>query len=186
VRATVVRADKDRDLALLRAEKVNGLPTLALGSMDDVTELMDVYAFGFPFGRLLSPNMKDYPAVSANAGSVTALRRKEGALDHIQLDVALNPGNSGGPLVDEKGQVVKAATATVEMSARFDVGMVSGQVGDLVIKVGGKPVKLSEVRRIEFKPKPRAVLADGKTVEGEITGLGAIPVRVGDQKVPIN
>src|SRR5437762_1035944 len=45
--ATVIRADKDLDLALLRVASKDELPSLPLGSSDRVTELMDVVAFGF-------------------------------------------------------------------------------------------------------------------------------------------
>ena len=53
---------------------------------------MDVVAFGFPLGRALSPDKKEYPAISINAGRVTSLRLKGGELQHIQIDVALTFG----------------------------------------------------------------------------------------------
>jgi hypothetical protein len=109
--AKVVRADKDLDLALLRAEGAKGLPALALGSTDKLSELAEVVAFGFPFGAGLSLDKKEYPAVSVNAGSVTSLRHKDGVLNRIQVDVALNPGNSGGPVLDRGGKVVGVVVA---------------------------------------------------------------------------
>src|ERR1700677_4193001 len=50
LRARVVRVDKEHDLALLRAEGAENLPSLSLGSVDGIAELMDVVAFGFPLG----------------------------------------------------------------------------------------------------------------------------------------
>ena len=47
-----------------------------------------------------------YPSVSVNTGTITALRRKEGKLSAIQLDASVNPGNSGGPVVDKKGNLI--------------------------------------------------------------------------------
>jgi S1-C subfamily serine protease len=111
--AKLVRVDKDKDLALLKVEGVKDLPALSLGTVDGVTETTEVIAFGFPFGTQLSENKIDYPAVSVNVGSVTSLRQKEGALHRIQVDVVLNPGNSGGPVLDRKGKVVGVVVAGV-------------------------------------------------------------------------
>jgi S1-C subfamily serine protease len=105
-RARVVRADKDLDLALLRADGARNLPALALGSDKDLSELEEVIAFGFPFGTALAPDRKEYPAVSVNVGRVTSLRRQDGKLHQVQLDAVLNPGNSGGPVLDNSGKVV--------------------------------------------------------------------------------
>ena len=66
---------------------------------------MPLAAFGYPFGRLLASDNR-YPAVSVNTGTVTALRRKGGKLSAIQLDASVNPGNSGGPVVDKNGNLI--------------------------------------------------------------------------------
>lgn len=106
LKAKVVRADRALDLALLRVAGTKDLPSLPLGSLDNVAELSDVVAVGFPLGRLLSPDRKEYPAVSVNSGSVTALRYKGKELQHIQVDVSLTFGNSGGPVLDDNGKVI--------------------------------------------------------------------------------
>ncbi|HEV3204408.1 MAG TPA: serine protease, partial [Gemmataceae bacterium] len=116
ISATVVRANKDLDLALLRVEGVEKLPSLNLGSADDLTELMELVAFGFPFGAALAPQKQEYPAISVNVGNVTSLRRKEEDLHRIQMDAALNPGNSGGPVLDRNGKVVGMVVSGVQGS----------------------------------------------------------------------
>ena len=112
----MIRADKDLDLALLRADGVKDLPALSLGSVDRITETMEVVALGFPFGKLLDAQPNEYPAVSVNIGSVTSLRMKDGALHRIQVDAALNPGNSGGPVLGPDGKVVGVVVAGVRGS----------------------------------------------------------------------
>jgi hypothetical protein len=107
--ARVVRSDPDLDLALLRVEGVKGLPALALGSDEGLEELAEVVAFGFPFGTALR-------AVSVNSGSITSLRHKDGRLDRIQLDVVLNPGNSGGPVLDGAGKVIGVVESGIVVS----------------------------------------------------------------------
>jgi hypothetical protein len=104
--AKVLRADKELDLALLQVEGEKDLPTLPLAADNNLSETDEVIAFGFPFGQQLSVQRKEAPAISVNVGKVTSLREKEGELHRIQLDAALNPGNSGGPVVNLEGKVV--------------------------------------------------------------------------------
>lgn len=114
--ARIIRSDSDLDLALVRVEGEHHFATLSLGDDDGLQELADVVVFGFPFGAEVAGNgspfsdqgsgRRDYPSVSVNAGSVTALRRKGGKLDRIQLDATINPGNSGGPVLDKDGKVI--------------------------------------------------------------------------------
>src|SRR5262249_31310079 len=111
--AEVRYADAEADLALLRAADATGLPALALGSDDGVAERTEVVACGFPFGEALAVGRGEYPAVSINAGAVTALRRKGDALHRLQLDASLNPGNSGGPVLGPDGKVVGVVVAGV-------------------------------------------------------------------------
>ncbi len=117
VKAHVLRLDHENDLAVLRADGVKDFPALALGDSDGLVELVEVVACGFPFGKSLTFAKDDYPAVSINKGAVTALRRKSGALHRIQVDVALNPGNSGGALLDLQGKVVGVVVSGVRGTA---------------------------------------------------------------------
>jgi S1-C subfamily serine protease/tRNA A-37 threonylcarbamoyl transferase component Bud32 len=109
--ARVVRSDPELDLALLRVEGVKDLPALTLGSDEGLEELMEVIAFGYPFGTELR-------AISVNRGNITALRHKDGRLQRIQLDVVLNPGNSGGPVLDRAGKVIGVVHSGIVVSSR--------------------------------------------------------------------
>ncbi len=105
LKAQIIKVDEEEDLALLKADASPKLLALSLGADDELFETMPVTAFGYPFGRMLASE-EAYPAVSVNTGTITALRNKKGKLSMIQVDAAVNPGNSGGPLVDRKGQVI--------------------------------------------------------------------------------
>lgn len=111
--ARIVRRDAAKDLALLQSEGSDMLPTLPLGDSEKLEELATLYAFGFPFGNQLSLNKKDFPAVSVNTGSVSSLRRRDGKLETIEMELGLNPGNSGGPVLDENGNVIGLIQAGV-------------------------------------------------------------------------
>ncbi len=114
--AEIRYADREADLVLLRVKDAKELPVLRLGADDTLGELSEVIACGFPFGEALAIGKANYPAISINPGSVTALRKKDGQLHRIQLDVALNPGNSGGPVLDRTGKVVGVVVSGVKGS----------------------------------------------------------------------
>jgi Trypsin-like peptidase domain len=107
--ARIVRSNEDLDLLLLRIDDLKEkLPALSLGSAEKLKIQMDVVAFGFPMGVRIVPPGKDkgFPAVSVNSGHISSLRKNAGVLEEIQMDAAVNPGNSGGPLLDKSGNIV--------------------------------------------------------------------------------
>jgi len=99
--AQVVAADGSKDLALLKVDGTD-LEHLDLGDSSSLQVGDDVYAIGNPYGL-------DHTLTS---GIVSALNREIEAPDGtpiagaIQTDAALNPGNSGGPLLDSGGKVI--------------------------------------------------------------------------------
>ncbi|MFN2645651.1 MAG: Do family serine endopeptidase [Burkholderiales bacterium] len=97
-KATVVGVDKRSDVALLKVEAM-GLPTATLGDSSGLQAGDWVAAIGSPFGF----------ANTITAGIVSAKGRslpEEMYVPFIQTDVAVNPGNSGGPLLNLQGEVV--------------------------------------------------------------------------------
>ena len=97
-KARVVGADERTDVALLKVE-AQGLPTVTPGNSSKLQPGQWVAAIGSPFGF----------ANTITAGIVGATERSlpmEAYVPFIQTDVAVNPGNSGGPLLDLAGEVV--------------------------------------------------------------------------------
>lgn len=98
--AKVVGSDPQYDVALLKIE-AKGLPTVRLGDSKTLKPGQWVVAIGSPFGL-------DH---SVTAGVVSAVGRSTGGQEQryvpfIQTDVAINQGNSGGPLLNTRGEVV--------------------------------------------------------------------------------
>jgi S1-C subfamily serine protease len=116
VAAEVLADNADDDLALLRVTGLREVPRpIDWQHTPEPVETMTVYAFGFPFGKDLDPK-KGNPAITVTKGAISSLRQDRGELKEVQLDLDLNPGNSGGPVVDDKGALVGVAVAKVSNS----------------------------------------------------------------------
>jgi hypothetical protein len=104
--AHVLGIDYDADLAVMQTDNPGDVPRLQFGNSDAVTATQEITAFGYPFGNMLAMEKDTYPSVTVNSGKVTALRKDKGELALIQVDALVNPGNSGGPVLDADGKVI--------------------------------------------------------------------------------
>jgi hypothetical protein len=111
--ATVLRQNKDLDLALFRVKEAKLPPGLDLGLISSVTETTSVTAFGYPYGSDLALTSDTFPNVTVSMGHITALRKDQGKVREVQVDASLNPGNSGGPLVTNAGLVIGVVRAGI-------------------------------------------------------------------------
>ena len=98
LQAKVLGADPKTDIAVLKVEGKN-LPVVTLGKVSDLRVGEWVLAIGSPFGF---ENTVTAGVVSAKGRSLP----DDSAVPFIQTDVAVNPGNSGGPLFNARGEVV--------------------------------------------------------------------------------
>jgi Do/DeqQ family serine protease len=104
--ASLVGADPDFDLAVLRVETKTALPEVPFGTAENLMIGETVIAIGNPFGFSHSVTTG---VVSATHRSVKGAERLYS--DFIQTDASINPGNSGGPLLDINGELVGVNTA---------------------------------------------------------------------------
>ena len=99
----VVRRDPNLDLAYVEIDSVQSFTPIAIGDSDKIRVGEEVIVIGFPLGKALGLE----PTVSV--GIISAKRA-----DSLQTDAALNPGNSGGPLLDMFGQVAGVVVSRID------------------------------------------------------------------------
>lgn len=91
--------------ALQLSEKIYGRQPLVLGDSDTIAQRDNVYAYGFPADSIQNKNFNTKDDVSISAGIISKVT-VTGSVDVIEHTAQLNNGNSGGPLLNEAGEVV--------------------------------------------------------------------------------
>jgi Do/DeqQ family serine protease len=104
--ARIIGADPDSDLAVLKIDPREKLPSIPMGSSDDLMIGETVIAIGNPFGF----------SHTVTTGVISAFNRsirtdERVFQDFIQIDASINPGNSGGPLLNINGELIGINTA---------------------------------------------------------------------------
>jgi S1-C subfamily serine protease len=111
--AVLLAADETLDLAILSVN-APGLPEpLDMSTNVELVETLPVFVFGFPFGEILSSGHRN-PAITISKAAISSIRLDDDDdVSILQVDGGVNPGNSGGPIVDEKGSLVGIAVAKI-------------------------------------------------------------------------
>jgi S1-C subfamily serine protease len=103
---TILATDRSNDLSLMKVDtKPDDVFPVAT---DDANLLDDIFVAGFPFGKDVSSSVK------VTKGVVSALTGIANNYSNIQIDAALQPGNSGGPIINKEGNVVGVAVAKLD------------------------------------------------------------------------
>jgi len=171
VGATVVGVDTLTDLALLKVDATGLLP-IAWGDSDRCRVGTPVWAVGSPFG------LDRTVTFGILSGKHRMVRAKSHYQDFMQSDVAVNPGNSGGPLVDARGTLVGINTAIVGetfQGVSFSIpSLVARQVYDRLKATGRVErawlgVQLADVdddQLVGDNPRVRGALIGGLVASG--------------------
>ena len=143
-RAKVIEVDAYKDLALLQIE-AKGLTAAPLGDSEKL-EIMDtVMAIGFPLSFVIGS-----ASASASDGKLNA--KRDDKIEMFQIDANVNPGNSGGPLVNERGEVIGVIVAKLNAAAFLEIKD-DKIIGDLPERIN-YAIPLREARGLLKVPYP--------------------------------
>jgi len=131
--AEIVGRDPVTDIALIKVEAKRNLPTVPMGSSENLRVGEWVAAIGSPFGL----------EHTVTAGIVSAKGRVIGSGpydDFIQTDASINPGNSGGPLINMRGEIVGINTMIIAGGSGIGFAIPIDQAKDIIaqLKTGGE------------------------------------------------
>lgn len=154
VPATVVNYDQEKDLAMIKLKEGTTVPAVAeLGDSDELYPGAEVIAIGTP----LSKNLAYTLTKGVISGNDRTIETQSGTSVHlIQTDAAINSGNSGGPLVNTKGQVIginsmklgsqSTGSATVEgIGFAIPINEVKSQIDTLSKQILNLGIKVREI-----------------------------------------
>jgi S1-C subfamily serine protease len=141
-------ASPGKDVAILKIDGEN-LPTIVIGDDEDVSPGDSCYAIGYPadatYNDYLSEESIGEP--SFTSGKISAKKQSSAGFEVIQMDTAITHGNSGGPVVNSKGEVIGIATfGTVDEDTGAQVGgfnfiMPSKVMNEFLSRAGAKPAE---------------------------------------------
>ncbi|SQI00391.1 serine protease [Corynebacterium minutissimum] len=124
--ATFVASDATTDVAVIKIDDAKDLPFLQFGDSDSAAVGQEVVAVGSPLGLNATVtsgivSAKNRPVRASQEGGESSL------IDAIQTDAAVNPGNSGGPLVDMEGNIIGMNSMIASLSG--GTGSEGGSIG---------------------------------------------------------
>ncbi|MEM7729209.1 MAG: Do family serine endopeptidase, partial [Pseudomonadota bacterium] len=193
--ADLIGRDPATDIAVLKIEAGDPLPSVAFGDSDAAEVGEWVIAIGNPLGY----------SGSVTAGIISARNRDISVGnydDFIQTDVAINQGNSGGPLFNMDGEVIGVNTAIISPTG-YSIGLSFSVPSDLAQSVSTQLIEFGETRRGFFGIRTQqvdsdiaraygldrvtgallqSVEADGPAAQGGLE-RGDLILRIGDRRI---
>jgi hypothetical protein len=117
----IYNGDRQRDLVIMRIE-AQKLPALSLGDSDSIHPGDAIVAIGHPLG------LED----TVSNGLVSAIRKVDQDLTVLQISAPIAPGSSGGPIFNDRGEVIGVATAIMLGGQNLNFGVPIGYVKELL------------------------------------------------------
>ncbi len=162
-KARLVGADANTDMAVLKID-ATGLPAIELGNSDAVRVGEWVLAVGNPFDLTSTVTAG---IVSAKSRDINIIRRGAPIESFIQTDAAVNPGNSGGALVDVQGRLIGINTAIASPTGAF-AGYSFAIPVNLARRIADDLIKYGKYRRVYLG-------VDIATLDGHLANQLGIP-----------
>ncbi len=164
--ATLMGTDPSTDLALLKIEGDKDFPQLFFGDSDSLSVGEWVLAVGNPYNL---ESTVTAGIVSAKGRSINILEGQYSIESFIQTDAAVNPGNSGGALINSSGQLVGINTAIITRSGKFD-GYSFAVPSNLCLKVVQDLIEYGIVQRavlgVSISKLPPEIIDEYDSIQG--------------------
>ncbi len=147
--ATILAEDASNDLALLKISQKP--PHVFAFSKENPYPLQNIIVAGFPFGDAVSSSLK------FTTGVVSSLAGIGNNYSQMQIDAAIQPGNSGGPIIDELGNIVGVAVAKLDVDKVYeDFGVIpentnfgiKGSIAKILLQSFNIPLKAPNTKEI--------------------------------------
>lgn len=138
--AEIIMANKNADLAILKIEK--DLPIISWGNALDLKPAEELLMMGYPFGGDLSGE------ATLKKGYLSGSRySKDAGISYVQTDATINPGMSGGPMVNVCGEVVGINTLG---TSGMGLAIASNSIKEKWLEMSSSQDSLNEIKRISF------------------------------------
>jgi len=147
----VLFLDTKYDLAFIKPPVGHTMPKAEINDSKNLDEGDKVIAIGHPF------DLK----YTATQGIISSLLFEEDDINYIQHDAALNPGNSGGPLIDVKGKIIGINTFIIQNGNSIGFSLPTSYLLDSILEFskgdGSRGVRCSSCKKISFEVKEHAI-----------------------------
>lgn len=175
--ATVIGTDPNTDLAVIKIDASN-LPSLVYGNSDDVKLGQWVLAVGYPLNLDVTVTAG---IVSAKSRSIGVNKSERAIESFIQTDAAVNPGNSGGALINTNGELIGINSAIASPTGSY-AGYSYAIPVNIVKKTIGDLMKYGAVQRgyIGIQYAPDILSDEQKKAQGVKEGTGVFVTGVAD------
>lgn len=161
--AMLVAMDQDNDLALLRVDVI--ARPLPLRGAEPLVKGEEVFALGYPLVAIQGQEQK------ATFGRINALSGAQGDARFAQMDVPIQPGNSGGPLIDRRGEVAGVVTSMLHQQKVLEAAGVIPQNVNYALKTSFVQAVLDEDLGEVWTPgREAATRTDGARGFSELVG----------------
>ena len=150
----LIATDKTLDLALLKSELKP--KTFFNFSKNETKKLNTIYVAGYPLGKGLSDDLK------ISSGIVSSLKGFEDNSNEIQIDAPINSGNSGGPIINENGDLIAIAVSGLAKDQTEGINFgIKSSAAELFLRSNKVTPKKAMYSGIKDNDKLREILEQG-------------------------
>jgi S1-C subfamily serine protease len=165
VEATVVRIDQIADLAIVKVAHVpEDIRPVAVGDSRKLKVGADVHAIGHPLGEYWSYTKGIVSQIRPGYDWITPEEKVKHHADVVQTQTPISPGNSGGPLLNDDGELVGVAAFTATEGALINFAIATTEVTRVLAATGDR-IATTSAASVSTAPSPKAAKCEMQTLD---------------------